>query len=135
MYDSINQRIKSIIENSGMSLTAYAKYIGIAQTSLRDCVVNGSEPKFSTLEKLIKAEPLLNYEWLMTGNGPMKREKEDLVLRAPEIDCAALNQPSIDDRFLRIIESQQKTIEKLTEIVADKKKPDACMDAVVAGVV
>lgn len=44
MYDSINQRIKSIIENSGMSLTAYAKCMGIAQTSLRDCVVNGSEP-------------------------------------------------------------------------------------------
>lgn len=133
MYDSINQRIKSIIENSGLSINAYAKLIGIAQTSLRDCVVKGSEPKFSTLEKIIKAEPLLNSDWLMTGNGPMKRKDDESVLREPSIDYAH-NQTSSDDRLLRIIESQQKTIEKLTDIVA-QKKPAAYMGAKVAGAV
>ena len=71
METTINQRISAIIEYSGMTLTAFSKKIGIAQTSLRECVVNKTEPKFSTLYKIIKAEPMVSPTWLLTGEGDM----------------------------------------------------------------
>ena len=44
MENAVNKRIEAIIAYTGLSLTAFAKKIGIAQTSLRDCVKNGAEP-------------------------------------------------------------------------------------------
>lgn len=82
METTINERIRMIIENSGMNITAFAKKIGISQTSLRDCVVNESEPRYGTLYKIIKAEPLISTSWLLTGEGNMlldgeKEKRED----------------------------------------------------------
>jgi predicted transcriptional regulator len=71
METTVNQRIKLIIENSGLTLNSFSKLVGIAQTSLRDCVVNNAEPKYSTLDKIIKSNPSINPEWLWTGNGKM----------------------------------------------------------------
>lgn len=71
METTINQRIAAIIEYSGMTLTAFSKKIGMAQTSLRECVINGTEPKFTTLYKIIKAEPEISSSWLLTGEGDM----------------------------------------------------------------
>ena len=71
METTINERIGMIIDYSGLTLTAFSRKIGIAQTSLRDCVINNSEPKHSTLYKIIKAEPLISPEWLLLGKGEM----------------------------------------------------------------
>lgn len=73
METTVNERIEKIIQSSGLSLTAFAKLIGVAQTSLRDCVKNGAEPKFSTLNKIIRAKPLISAEWLLTGKGEMEK--------------------------------------------------------------
>lgn len=70
---TINQRIERVIEYSGVSLTAFAKKIGIAQTSLRECVKNGAEPKYSTLNKIVMSNPLISAEWLLRGEGDMYR--------------------------------------------------------------
>lgn len=75
MEESVNQRINKVIEDSGITLTAFAKMIGIAQTSLRDCVKNGAEPKFSTLHKILIAKPSISAEWLLTGKGNMKKSE------------------------------------------------------------
>lgn len=72
MEESINERIKKVISKSNCkSVRQFAIKIGIAQTSLNDVVRNGAEPKFSTIDKIIKAEPLISPEWLLTGKGEM----------------------------------------------------------------
>ena len=77
MENTINQRIGEIIKKSGISLTAFAKLIGVAQASLRDCVKNGSEPKFSTLNKILIAKPMISAEWLLRGTGEMFLQSGD----------------------------------------------------------
>lgn len=100
MENTINQRINMVINSSGMSLTAFAKMIGIAQTSLRDCVKNGSEPKYSTLNKIIIAKPMISADWLLTGNGEMeKSESPDITLL--ESLNAEINQLKGENRILR----------------------------------
>lgn len=76
MKSTINERIASIISKFGYkSKRAFAEKIGVAQTSLND-VLNGAEPKFSTLNKILKAEPLISAEWLMRGVGDMKMKNQ-----------------------------------------------------------
>lgn len=74
MENTINTRIAAIIKIKEMNVTSFSKLIGIAQTSLRDVVTGGAEPKFSTLEKIIIAEPSINANWLITGKGEMLRQ-------------------------------------------------------------
>jgi hypothetical protein len=74
MDESINQRIEKIIKLTDKSVNAFAKRIGVAQTSLRDCIKKNAEPKFSTLYKIIKTEPDINPSWLLTGKGDIFTE-------------------------------------------------------------
>lgn len=86
MESTINKRIEEIIEHFDMNVTSFSKLIGVAQTSLRDCVKGGAEPKFSTLNKIIIAKPLISSEWLLTGNGSMiKEDGEDLKVIKEEL--------------------------------------------------
>lgn len=72
METTVNERITSIISFYGYkSKRAFADKIGIAQTSLND-VLKGAEPKYSTLYKILLAEPLISAEWLMRGTGDME---------------------------------------------------------------
>ena len=71
MESTVNERIGIIISEFGYkSKRAFAEKIGVAQTSLND-VLNGAEPKFSTLYKILRAEPLISAEWLLRGEGEM----------------------------------------------------------------
>lgn len=78
MENTINERISEIISNMGYkSKRAFAEKIGVAQTSLND-ILNGAEPKFSTLNKILIAEPLISAEWLMRGEGNMLKSDKGL---------------------------------------------------------
>lgn len=100
MKNTVNERIGCIIEKSGLSLTAFAKLIGVAQTSLRDCVKNNAEPKFSTLYKIIIANPLISSDWLLTGNGSMEKVKDDNSALVEDLK-AELNMIKGENRLLR----------------------------------
>ena len=85
MESTINERINLIMSEFGFkSKRAFADKIGIAQTSFND-ILRGAEPKYSTLYKIMLAEPLISSEWLLVGSGPML--KEDLKKnQTPEVD-------------------------------------------------
>lgn len=76
MKESINNRIKHIVEQSNKSVRAYAEFAGIAQTTLNDCIKGTTEPKFGLIDRIINAEPNINPDWLLTGNGNMYRNTE-----------------------------------------------------------
>ena len=71
MNETINERIKAVIDFSGKSVRAYAELAGIPQTTLNDCIKGLTEPKFGLIDKIINAEPNMNTDWLLTGRGGM----------------------------------------------------------------
>lgn len=74
MESTVNERIALIIsEFKFKSKRAFAEKIGIAQTSFND-ILKGAEPKYSTLYKILKAEPLISSDWLLLGKGDMIKE-------------------------------------------------------------
>ena len=77
MKNSINERIKMIVEQSSKSVRAYAEFANIAQTTLNDCIKGSTEPKFGLIDKIINAEPNINTDWLLTGRGEMYRKEDN----------------------------------------------------------
>lgn len=71
MESTINQRIKEIIKNSGKTINSYAVLIGISQPTLKACVDGDNNPRFDTLQKILKGDPMISAEWLMRGVGEM----------------------------------------------------------------
>ena len=71
METIINERIAQLLHALGYrSKRAFALQIGIAQTSF-NAILNGAEPKFSTLNRILTTHPTVSAEWLMRGEGEM----------------------------------------------------------------
>jgi hypothetical protein len=97
---AINERINFILYEFGYkSKRAFALKLGISQTSFND-IINGAEPKFSTLEKIMKAEPLINAEWLLTGKGNFLKEENNLNTPSNYSENSGNNTNQNDSGFL-----------------------------------
>lgn len=94
MEHAINERIKQIVKESGKSITAYAKEIGVSQPTLKACVDGANSPSFDTLNKIIIGNPILSSEWLLTGKGKMLKSSNP----APSV-----NDTHVDYRFVPLL--------------------------------
>lgn len=107
--ETINERIKCIIDllfNGNAS--AFSRATGVKQPTLKD-IVGGrlNKPSFEILEKILNAKTLnISCDWLILGQGEMKKDSNP-------------NKESLEhitvERLLSIIESQQRTIENLSQ--------------------
>jgi hypothetical protein len=120
MESSINERIKLLLkELNYKSNRAFALKIGISQTSFND-IIKGAEPKFSTLEKIIIAEPFINSEWLLTGKGEMLKHENFSVDKTdnPVSESEEVKRLSIQNE--RIVKRSFERNEKNTDIIIEK---------------
>lgn len=77
MKTTISDRIKVCYEQSeARSIRSYALSLGMPESTLRDILKKGVEPKSAFINKFIAANPWLSVEWLMTGEGPMKKDEK-----------------------------------------------------------
>lgn len=51
MENTINQRIKEIIEASGKTINSYAATVGVSQPTLKACVDGSNNPSFDITTK------------------------------------------------------------------------------------
>jgi transcriptional regulator with XRE-family HTH domain len=72
---SIGKRINDLVKYfSNGNNSDFAAKIGISEANIRNYINDRSEPKFNIIEKIaINFE--INYEWLLTGEGEMLKEK------------------------------------------------------------
>lgn len=75
MEFSITVRLKELL-STGIyrSKRAFAKASGINEVTFSDTIRRGTEPRFSLLEAILKANPNVSAEWLMRGEGEMFRD-------------------------------------------------------------
>lgn len=89
----INERIKEFLAKSGeRSQRQFAYRTGINEMTLSDAL-RGTEPKFSTLEAILKAYPKLSAEWLMRGEGEMYRDGA----QSPQVSVVSENRTGNGD--------------------------------------
>jgi hypothetical protein len=69
--NTINQRLKILIEALGLSVNAFGEAIGVPGTTTRNYLVRGTNPKSDFLAKVARRFEQVNPIWLFTGEGDM----------------------------------------------------------------
>lgn len=128
---SINERINIVMrECNYRSVNQLANKIGVARTSLNDIVKNNAEPKYSTISKILEAEPSISAEWLLRGKGEMTKQPTNqetpVSTNNSDMESAFLKKEAfylrqMNERLDDLIKANE-TIENLKEEVESLKK-------------
>ena len=73
--NTVNQRLKILIEALGLSVNAFGDAIGVPGTTTRNYLVRGTNPKSDFLAKVARHFEQVSPIWLFTGEGEMFTEK------------------------------------------------------------
>lgn len=129
MEGTVKERLKYFIKAEGISEREFCRRVGVGSAyiqSIRKSIMP------DTLQQITIQFPRLNPIWLMMGDGEMllpEEEKKPKTAASSEILLKLLDDAQNEKaRLLSIIESQQRTIERLTELT---KKADVHRDDVV----
>ncbi len=117
MEGTVKERLKDFIKFVGISEREFCRRVGVGSAyiqSIRKSIMP------DTLQQITIQFPRLNPLWLMMGEGEMLLPEEKP--EAPEVAPSEILLKLLEDareekaRLLSIIESQQRTIERLTEL-------------------
>ena len=101
----IIDRLQQLIEYQDMTVSAFARAIGVPDQSIRGIVVQRrNKPGFDLIVKIVHAFDWLNADWLITGRGEMIKKDE------PTQNVSAKESILMD-----YIKEKDKKIEKLIE--------------------
>lgn len=116
MEETVKERLKRFIKAEGISEREFCRRVGVGSAyiqSIRKSIMP------DTLQQITIQFPRLNPIWLMLGDGDMYQPEEE---KKREVAPSEVLLKLLDDaqnekaRLLSIIESQQRTIERLTEL-------------------
>jgi len=66
-------RIKKWIENEGLKSSSFADKIGVNRATISHVLSGRNKPSIDFLDKMIRAFPDLNSNWIVTGDGLMHK--------------------------------------------------------------
>lgn len=135
MEGTVKERLKEFIKSLGISEREFCRRVGVGSAyiqSIRKSIMP------DTLQQITMQFPQLNPLWLMIGDGEMLIPEEKPA-PAPEAAPSEILLKLLDDaqnekaRLLSIIESQQRTIERLADLAkkADAHRGEAATSAAV----
>lgn len=75
----INERITKVIEFSKLTASEFADEIEVQRSSISHIVSGRNKPSLEFVTKVKYAFPELQWDWLITGEGSMLKEKEDVT--------------------------------------------------------
>lgn len=78
MEDSINDRVKRVIEYLAISENKFSVAIGITQSVINSMFKRGTEPSAKIIKAIVSAYPSISLDWLMTGEGQMIKQQARL---------------------------------------------------------
>lgn len=101
--ETINDRIRYIIEKEGHTVSSFAKKIEIGDQTIRSITKDRNKPSYDIIVKIVQSFEWIDANWLVMGqksNADTDTEKKKLY--------------SVIATQQKTIESQQKTIDRLT---------------------
>ena len=79
----MNRRLQQFINAENISQSQFADNIGVARASVSHIISGRNKPGFDFVEKMARAFPALNVEWLITGRGKMYKNSSDNISQSP----------------------------------------------------
>ncbi len=71
MEVSVNQRIRTVLQNNNLSITAFCKELSLPQTTINKQINGDSKLSFDTIKAFLTRFPDISADWLINGNGEM----------------------------------------------------------------
>ncbi len=93
----IRDRILQIIKEEGVSSSEFAERIGIQRSSVSHVLSGRNKPSYDFIEKLLRAFPDINANWLISGKGEIYKapgSHQNLFESQPSSD----QQPATSDQ-------------------------------------
>lgn len=103
--ETINERVNNIIEKEGHTIATFAKKIGVPWTTIKNIVSGRNAPSYDIIVKIINAVDWVDANYLIMGEKLTKGNQGNLL--------------AIVERQNKTIESQQKTIDRLTKMMLE----------------
>lgn len=82
MKESVNERIRELINFLKVSDRRFAEMIGVPQTTISNLFNRQTEPGYRILRAIINQFEFVNPKWLLTGEGNMCVENPDMTIQA-----------------------------------------------------
>lgn len=98
------ERIKEIMSHYNLSVNAFSAKIGANQVTINQQMNGDRKVSLDTILKIVNSFDLISSQWLLTGKGEMLKTSTSQEALPP----------ITNERLLSIIESQQRTIENLS---------------------
>ncbi|MBQ7819645.1 MAG: helix-turn-helix transcriptional regulator [Bacteroidales bacterium] len=123
MEEIVNQRIADVIKWSAMSQRKFAETIDISQMIISSLFTRGSKPSCEMMRKIVKAFPQIDAHWLLTGEGKMIKEEENVQVvsveseELPYITNDIVQSRNIDIRDLLESNSERVLRRSLTDLI------------------
>ena len=113
MESTVKQRLMEFIDYKEISIREFERTCGLSYGYINNIRVSIQPDKLSNIARCY---PEISKGWMLPGRAPMLKEgavKPDEVIESSS---------DREERLLCIIESQQRTIEKLTEMATKKRR-------------
>ena len=131
METTITQRIKIIMDEKGLNVNSFSKLINVTQSTLATMYKRNTSPSYILLMRIINVSPDINLNWLILGEGEMK--KESSLFAIPSKDSININVKSKEMEMAEdYINLLKKTLKERDEKIAELElKKGGVTDAVV----
>lgn len=124
MEDIVTQRVNEFRKSLDLSILAFSKEININQTTLNKQLKDGGcGVQVSTLTQILDTYPDLSAEWLLRGEGEMKKGDEWKVTQFIPIPNKEVEQ--LEDHIKTLKELNAMLREKIKVLEAEKKTAPA----------
>ncbi|SFC26386.1 hypothetical protein SAMN05421747_10770 [Parapedobacter composti] len=121
--DSVLKRIKEIANQEGVSVTALEASIGASKGVFSRALANGTDIQSKWLVKLAENYPQYSPQWLLTGEGEMRKAD---VLRDLEEKYASGHSTDLTNELIKalkkVISSQETTIQSQAATITALQK-------------
>ena len=80
---TMNRRLQKFLDAENVSQSQFADSINVARASVSHIIAGRNKPGFDFVEKMARAYPMLNVEWLITGKGKMYKDNSATASTSP----------------------------------------------------
>jgi len=91
----INERITKVIEFSKLTASEFADEIDVQRSSISHIISGRNKPSLEFITKVKYAFPELEWDWLITGDGSMIKEKDEVTDVKPEDTSKKMSLPDL----------------------------------------
>lgn len=120
----IADRINLIIREKNLSIRAFSKSIGFADTTIGNIISAKSEPGFKVLYAICKEYDDISPDWLITGKGEMIKNSSLDKLEDPPFVPYDIYKDSLEHvkELMQMLKQSQRQLDDLIELHKENQK-------------